>query len=81
MYVVRGCWSDWGSWSSCQNPSKCDNFNVTRTRSRTCSMPEPGLGFKKGCYGNDTETMVCSKNESNSFSMTFNSSGCYLAVM
>ena len=74
MYAVRGCWSNWGSWSPCLNPSKCNNFNVTRTRSRTCNMPEPGLGFKKDCHGSGTETMVCSGNESNLFPIEVNDS-------
>ena len=42
-------------------------------------MPQPGLGYNKGCLGNGTETMVCSNNESNS--MEANSSGYHLTVM
>lgn len=44
-------------------------------------MPEPGLGFNKGCHGNDTETMVCSDDESNSFSLEANSSGYHQSVI
>lgn len=73
LSAVRGCWSDWGAWSTCQNPTKCDNFNTTRTRSRTCNMPEPGLGFKKDCLGTSTESIPCFGNSS--FSVIENSSG------
>ncbi|XP_065884360.1 transient receptor potential cation channel subfamily A member 1-like isoform X2 [Dysidea avara] len=57
---VPGCWSDWGSWSNCSNPTHCGNYNMTRTRTRQCSMPKPGFGYGKDCNGSHTETMVCS---------------------
>ena len=76
--VAHGCWSDWGSWSPCKSDIKCSNFNMTRTRSRTCTMPEPGLGYQKDCDGSSTESMICSKESV--ASTDDNSLGCLLAV-
>ena len=74
--LVHGCWSDWGAWDACPNSTEC---NVTRTRSRSCSMPEPGLGYNKDCVGSSTESIVCT-NES-SLSMEPNVSGYSLFVV
>lgn len=51
---IDGGWSEYGRWSKCD--VECGKG--TRTRTRTCSNPEPA-GNGAPCEGDDTETKVC----------------------
>ena len=53
----------WSSWSGCKGPSanNCDGHQqpATRTRTRTCTNPEPKFNGRL-CVGLDQEEETCS---------------------
>jgi len=51
---VNGGWSKWSSYSSCS--ASCGGG--TKTRTRTCTNPEP-FGGGKDCKGSDTQSVSC----------------------
>jgi len=59
LLLVQGCWSNWGSWTNCDNNTGC-NGHETRTRTRSCNM---GIGYQRGCSGSDVETMICNETD------------------
>ncbi|KAK7934269.1 hypothetical protein WMY93_005165 [Mugilogobius chulae] len=54
--VTDGSWSCWSAWSSC--------YGGQKTRSRSCSNPEPKNGGEH-CIGKTTETEACDEEELN----------------
>ncbi|XP_020787998.2 LOW QUALITY PROTEIN: complement component C7 [Boleophthalmus pectinirostris] len=56
---VDGCWSCWSAWSSCSG-SSCSGGR--KTRSRSCTNPEPRNGGQS-CIGKATETGDCDDEE------------------
>ena len=59
---INGEWSVFGSWSSCENGELCGRDNGTRSRSRTCSNPNPAHGGKR-CPGVAEESESCSGDQ------------------
>ena len=58
--VVDGRWTRWSSWTECS--VTCGTGEKTRTR--TCTNPEPAYGGDK-CTGDDTKTKPCDAGSCN----------------
>ena len=66
--MIDGGWSDWSSWSGC-------GVLCSKTRSRSCSDPEPFNGGSN-CTGDKTEMIKCCGDDCIDSSLY---KGCYSA--
>ncbi|XP_065674827.1 fibrillin-1-like isoform X2 [Hydra vulgaris] len=57
---VDGVWTEWSSWSLCNQPCQ----GGVKTRYRNCSNPVPKYGGLK-CNGNDTNQYTCDSKKCN----------------
>lgn len=65
---INGGWTEWSSWSACKlsSPANCEHNTqlntppAIRTRTRSCSNPEPKNGGRL-CVGLDKEEEICSQ--------------------
>ncbi|XP_060555888.1 coadhesin-like [Ruditapes philippinarum] len=55
---LNGGWSAWSTWSTC-SVSCGDGF---KTRSRSCTNPEPGINGKH-CVGDNMQVVTCNKED------------------
>ena len=68
-FTVNGGWSEYGEWSSCT--VSCEQG--TRTRSRNCDNPPPGIGGQQ-CSGSEHETEDCNLESCKGIDRTANKS-------
>ena len=57
-FPVNGAWSLWTTWTCCSLSSS----NDTKTRTRSCTDPEPLYGGSQ-CEGDGTEMTSCNAND------------------
>jgi hypothetical protein len=58
LLELNGGWSAWSTWSTC-SVSCGDGF---KTRSRSCTNPEPGINGKH-CVGDNMQVVTCNKED------------------